>query len=262
MPRASRRSKQLDLKACPTPSSSSPRLCGITDKLWPAWFWGPNQKTVVVILRLKSPNRSCRFRGPMQKPEATGFEAKPGETVDLSFEAKPWNSYSSSRYGRCRLHIASTDLSIVRPPSTRPLLDHPQSSAPDLLLLSRSSSLPAMSHLSPTHHKTSKHDSSHKIDNSRVEPPKPPGFKFKSWQANYSSQSNHGTDHLVSQSPPWWVHWQQKAQSLNFKSKTHETQLEDQKPKKSWRRSSRRRKNRKARSGTKSSKPSKMVKKS
>jgi hypothetical protein len=37
-----------------------------------------------------------------------------------------------------------------------------------------------------------------------------------------------------------------KAQSLNFESKTHESQLGDQKPKKSSRRSSRRRKNRKA----------------
>jgi hypothetical protein len=37
-----------------------------------------------------------------------------------------------------------------------------------------------------------------------------------------------------------------KAQSLNFKSKTHEAQLEDQKPMKSSRRSSRRRKTRKA----------------
>jgi hypothetical protein len=36
-----------------------------------------------------------------------------------------------------------------------------------------------------------------------------------------------------------------KAQSLNFKFKTHEAQLEDQKPKKSSIRSSRKRKNRK-----------------
>jgi hypothetical protein len=29
-----------------------------------------------------------------------------------------------------------------------------------------------------------------------------PGFKFKPRQVNDSSQSNQGTDHLVSQSPP------------------------------------------------------------
>jgi hypothetical protein len=37
-----------------------------------------------------------------------------------------------------------------------------------------------------------------------------------------------------------------KTQSLNFESKTHEAQLEDREPKKSSRRLSRRRKNRKA----------------
>jgi hypothetical protein len=46
---------------------------------------------------------------------------------------------------------------------TWPVLDHPQSSAPGLLLLPRSSSLPNMSHLSPTQHETSKHNFSHEI---------------------------------------------------------------------------------------------------
>jgi hypothetical protein len=67
------------------------------------------------------------------------------------------------------------------------VLDHPQFSAPSLLLLPQSSSLPTMLHLSPTHHETRKHVSPHKTD-SRVEPPKFPGFKFKPRQANYSSQ--------------------------------------------------------------------------
>jgi hypothetical protein len=79
-----------------------------------------------------------------------------------------------------------------------------------------------------------------------VEPPKSPEFKFKPRQVNYSSQSEKGSEHLVSQSPAWWVHWQQKAQGLNFKSKTHEAQLEDQKAKEWSRRSSRRRANHKA----------------
>jgi hypothetical protein len=45
--------------------------------------------------------------------------------------------------------------------ATRPLdlCDHPQSSAPGLQLLPRSSSLHAMAHLPPAHHETSKHDS-------------------------------------------------------------------------------------------------------
>jgi hypothetical protein len=68
----------------------------------------------------------------------------------------------------CRLHTVSPDLSIVRPPSTRPMLDYSRSSAPGLLLLPRSSSLPAMSHLPLTHHEISKRDSPHKIDSSRT----------------------------------------------------------------------------------------------
>jgi hypothetical protein len=31
--------------------------------------------------------------------------------------------------------------------------------------------------------------------------------------------SNQGIDYMVSQAPPWWVHWQQKSQSLKFESK-------------------------------------------
>jgi hypothetical protein len=54
-----------------------------------------------VILRPKSPNRSCRFWDPnwenppspwfwgSNKKPTAGFEAKPGETVATSFEAKP-----------------------------------------------------------------------------------------------------------------------------------------------------------------------------
>jgi hypothetical protein len=79
------------------------------------------------------------------------------------------------------------------------MLDHPWSSTPGLLLLPRSLSLPAMPHLSPAHSKISKHNSPHKID--RVEPPKLRRFEFNPGQANYSSQSNQGTGHLVSISP-------------------------------------------------------------
>jgi hypothetical protein len=105
---------------------------------------------------------------------------------------------SSSPCARCRSHTASPDLSTVRPPSTRPMLDHPQSSTPGLLVLPRSSSLLAMSHLSPAHHETSKHDSSHETKIT-VKQPKCPRFEFKPRQVNDSSQSNQGTDHLVSQ---------------------------------------------------------------
>jgi hypothetical protein len=92
------------------------------------------------------------------------------------------------------------------------------------------------------HHETSKCDSPNKTK-IKVKQSKYPIIKFKPRQVNDSSQSNQGTDHLVFQSPLWCVHWQQKVQSLKFESKTHDAQLEDQKPTKNSRRSSRRGKN-------------------
>jgi hypothetical protein len=58
---ASRKSKPLDLDACPTPSSTSHQFCGATTNhsllhfesqtkkpSW--WFWGPNHQTIAVSL--------------------------------------------------------------------------------------------------------------------------------------------------------------------------------------------------------------------
>jgi hypothetical protein len=67
---------------------------------------------------------------------------------------------------------------------------------------------------------SSKHVSPHKIDG-RVKLPKFSGFKFKPRQVNYSSQSNKGTDNLVSQSSHWWVHWQHKGTKFEFWIQDH-----------------------------------------
>jgi hypothetical protein len=64
------------------------RFCDATDKPYPAWFYGPNQEIIAVILRPKSPNRSCRFWGPNWETWATDFETKSEETVTTGFEAK------------------------------------------------------------------------------------------------------------------------------------------------------------------------------
>jgi hypothetical protein len=186
------------------------------------------------ILRPKLGNPNELFCGQTTRTVATSFETKPGETVDLDFEAKPRNSRSSSPCAWCRPHIASPELLIIQPPSTWPMLDHPWSSAPSLILLPRSSSLPAMPHLSPTHHETSKCASPHKID-SRVEPPKFLIFKFKPryWPLGFSISLLIST--LTTQRHKIWI--------LN--PRQHEAQLEDQKPKKNSRMSSRRTKNRK-----------------
>jgi hypothetical protein len=82
------------------------------------------------------------------------------------------------------------------------LCDHPRSSTPGLLLLPRSSSLHAMPHLPPAHHETSKHNFSKQNKDKRKTKQNYPRFEFKPRQGNDSSQSNQGTDHLVSKSPP------------------------------------------------------------
>jgi hypothetical protein len=145
-----------------------------TDKPHPTWFWCPNQEiawfsglnqeTVKIVLR---PNH--------WQLVATGFEAKP-ENPRFSSPPRVW----------CGSHTAPPDLPIVQPPSTRLVSDHPRSSAPSLLLLPRSSSLPTMSHSPPTHHETSKHISPHWITQYRLVQPKCAKFKFKLEQVNYS----------------------------------------------------------------------------
>jgi hypothetical protein len=138
-------------------------------------------------------NRQLRFDDLGLKITAMvswfGPQNQVGLKIDLGFETKPRNPRSLSPCARCRPHTVSSDLSIIRPPSLRPMLDHPRFSAPSLLLLSRSSSLPSMPHLSPTHHETSKHVSPHETD-SKVEPPKFLAFKVKPRQVHYSSQNN------------------------------------------------------------------------
>jgi hypothetical protein len=147
---ASRWSKSPYLDTCPAPSSIR-RFCSATDKPKSAWFWCPNQETVAVILRIKSPTKSPTVVvGFVIQTEtrATGFEAKPEktipmvlrsnhwQTVDLGFEAQPRNMWFSSPCARCRPYISPPDFSIVRPPSTRPV-------RPSSVLCTRSST-PAM----------------------------------------------------------------------------------------------------------------------
>jgi hypothetical protein len=149
-------------------------------------FVGQITKPQLLVLRPKQRNPSEWFWGQIIRIVAIGFEAKQGETVDPGFEAKPWNSCSSSPCLRCRPHTTSPNLSIIRQLSTRPALDHRWSSAPSLLLLCWPSLPPVMLHLSPTHQETSTCISPHETD-SRVGPPKFPEFKFKPRQVNYSS---------------------------------------------------------------------------
>jgi hypothetical protein len=147
---------------------------------------GQITKPQLPVLRPKLGNPSEWFWGQTTRTVATGLPTQK-KTVDLGFEAKPRNLCLSSPCARCRLHTASPDFSIVRPPSTRPVLDLPRSYAPSLQLIPRSSSLLAMPHLSPTHQEARKRVSLHETYSS-VESQKFLGFKFKLRQVNYSSQ--------------------------------------------------------------------------
>jgi hypothetical protein len=95
------------------------------------WFWGQNHQTVAVC-----------FEAQTRKPVPVVLTPNHWQTVDLHFETKPINLRSSSPSAWCRPHIASSDLLIVRPPSTRSVFDHPRSSASGLLLLPWSSRCP------------------------------------------------------------------------------------------------------------------------
>jgi hypothetical protein len=106
------------------------------------WFWGPNHQTVVASFEAQTGKlEATDFESKPGETVTTGFEAKSGEIVpvvlrpnhrqivELGFEAQPRNTRSSSPRVWCRPHIASLDLPIVRPPSTQPVPDQPQSNS-------------------------------------------------------------------------------------------------------------------------------------
>jgi hypothetical protein len=160
-------------------------------------FWGQNRETRATSFEAKSEKTiTTGFEAKPEKTVTTDFEVKPEkvvpvilrpnhwqtiivvlranhwQTVDLGFEAQSWNSCFSSPRAQCRLHTASPDLPIAQPPST--------------WLVRQSSSLLTMPHLSPTHHETSKHDSSHKTKD-KGKTTKMSKFEFKSQHVNDSS---------------------------------------------------------------------------
>jgi hypothetical protein len=97
-----------------------------TDKPPPTWFWGPNQETVIMILRPKSPNHRPWFWGPNQETIAVVLIPNYWQTIATSFEAKPENPrFSSPPRVRCESCTTSPNLLIVRPPSIRLVRDHP-----------------------------------------------------------------------------------------------------------------------------------------
>jgi hypothetical protein len=196
-------------------------------------LWRNRQTECRLVLRPKPRNRHGDFEA---QTIAAGFEAQTGKPKPLvlrsnqrklsppvlrSNRRKPSKWFQGQNTDKpstlvlrlnkemCapRLHVHGADPTqchlTYRSPSHQvpDMCDHPRSSAPGLLLLPQSSSLHVMLHLPPAHHKTSKRDCPNETE-IKVKLPKYLGFKFKPRQVNDSSQSNQGTDHLVSQSPP------------------------------------------------------------
>jgi hypothetical protein len=127
-------------------------------------FLGPNRKIRATSFEPKSGETvATGFEAKSEKTVATSFKVKPGETiwvvlrpnhsqtvtvilrphhwqtVDLDFEAQPRNPRFSSPRARYRPHTTSSDLSIARPPSTRPVRPSPvlytMSSTPAMILV-------------------------------------------------------------------------------------------------------------------------------
>jgi hypothetical protein len=215
---------------------TKPELSVLRPKLGnpsPPWFWVSTKKPTVKFEAKPGETVAAGFEAKLLETVGTSFEAKVEKTVatcfeaklaktvrvvlrpnysqivDLGFKAQPRNSRSSSSRARCRPHTVSPDLSIVRPPSTRPV-------RPSLILCTRSPTptmiLVATRHATPaTCTSRDKQTRFFKWNkNKRKTKWNYLGFEFKPRQVNDSSQSNQETDHLISESPPWWVHWQQK----------------------------------------------------
>jgi hypothetical protein len=99
------------------------------------------------------------FEAKPTETVTTGFEAKPAkiirvvlrpnhsQTVDLGFKAQPKNPCSSSPRAWCRSLMAPPDLSITRPPSTRPMRPSPvlctRSPTPATILVAARHAAPA-----------------------------------------------------------------------------------------------------------------------
>jgi hypothetical protein len=155
------------------------RFCRATNKPKLAWFWGPNQETIAVILSPKSLKRTCRFWGPNQKTTTTVLRQnreKPSPSVLRLKQYKPFQWFWGQTTDKLSTLVLRVNKEIrtlcllvhgtyrtqrhptFRSPGHRlpDLCDHLWSSTPGLLLLPWFSS-----HLSSVYHETSKHDSPH-----------------------------------------------------------------------------------------------------
>jgi hypothetical protein len=191
----------------------------------PPWFWGSTKKLTTGFEAKSGKTVATSFEAKLEKTVTTGFEANPEktvtagfevkqpetvrvvlrpnylQTVDLGFETQPRNSRSSSPRAWCRPHMEPPDIFIAQPPSTRHEWSSPvlctRSPTPVTILIAACHATPVT--CTPRDKQTwfSKWNKDKRKTKWNYL-----GFKFIPRQVNESSQSNQGTDHLVSQSPP------------------------------------------------------------
>jgi hypothetical protein len=167
----SRRSKPSDLDVCPALNHS---LIGFVAQ--------PINRS---LLDFEFKPRNCRgdFEAKITKSELPILRPKPENR-------RPWFWCSTKKPALLdSICTVQTTHDVTRPSdplSTGPVLNHLWSSALYLLLLSRYSSLSAMSHLSPAHHETNNRDSPHET-RIKVKLLKCLGLKFKPQHFNDSS---------------------------------------------------------------------------
>jgi hypothetical protein len=206
-------------------------------------FWGPNRKTRATGFEVKpgeivdtgfevktektvatsfetkvEKTVTTSVEAKLEKTVTTGFKAKSEKTVTTGFEAQPKNLRYSSPHARCRPHTVLLDLPIVRPPSTWPVRPSPilctRSSTPATILIAVRHAAPAtcISQDKQTWFFTRYKDKGKTTKMSCIRIQTSPSqwlitLKPRNWPLGLSIS-------------PWWVNWQQKAQTLKFESKT------------------------------------------
>jgi hypothetical protein len=188
----------------------------------PPWFWGSTKKLTTDFEVKPGDTIATSFEAKLKKTVAAGFQAKlletittgfesksaktiqvvlrpnHSQTVDLGFKAQPRNTRSSSPRARCRPHTAPPDLSIAQPPSTWPVRPSPvlctRSPTPATFLVTARHA--ALATCTPWDKQTW---FSKRNKDKRKMKRNYPGFEFNPRHVNDSSQSNQGTNNLVSQ---------------------------------------------------------------
>jgi hypothetical protein len=203
----------------------------------PHWFCGSTKKPTTGFEAKPGETVATGFEVKLEKTVATGFKAKPAKTIATGFEAKPLETVVTGFEAKSAKtiqvvlrpnhsqtvnlgfkaqprNLCSSSLRAWCRPHTTPLSTRPVRSSPTLCTRSPTPATVLVATRHAAHATCTPRDKQTWFSKQNKDKRKTkwnyPGFKFKHHQVNDSSQSNQVMNHLVSQSPPWWVHWQQK----------------------------------------------------